>query len=233
MTIPAISAKQMSALDATLPAQLGLEQSVFVENAGTAIGLAIRELLGSLRGKRVVVLVGSGENGGDGVAAARKLAAWGARPTLLLAGDRATLAPVTMRELQLAEQYDLRIFEPGALLPPADVIIDALVGYKLSGPLRPPAATLAEAALRLRVPVVAVDVPSGLDATSGKANVPIIRAEATIALGYPKSGTVKPFAKNVVGRLFVADIGIPPRVWVHNDLPAPDFSSGPLVELPL
>ncbi|MBI4032634.1 NAD(P)H-hydrate epimerase [Candidatus Berkelbacteria bacterium] len=233
MVIPAVTAKQMSAIDATLPAQLGLEPGVFVENAGVALALAVKELLGTLRGKRVVILVGAGENGADGVAAGRKLAAWGGRPTLLLAAERTSLKPQTLRELERAEQYDLRIFEPGALLPPADLVIDAIVGYRFAGPLRPPASTLAESALRLRVPVLAVDVPSGLDATSGKADVPIIRAEATVAIGYPKAGAVKPFAKNLIGRLFVADVGIPPRVWQHNDLPAPDFSSGPLVELPL
>ena len=81
------------------------------------------------------------------------------------------------------------------------------------------------------VPIVAVDLPSGLDPTTGKADQPAIRADVTVAIAYPKSGVTKPFAKNLVGQLLVADVSIPPGIWARFDQPAPVFSEGVLATI--
>ena len=107
------------------------------------------------------------------------------------------------------------------MLPDADLIVDALLGFGLSGPPSGPAARLITAANAHPAPVLAVDLPSGLDARTGDPYDPCIRADATLTLALPKTGLLAPAARPVIGELAVADIGIPPevyaRVGVHVD----------------
>jgi NAD(P)H-hydrate epimerase len=95
------------------------------------------------------------------------------------------------------------------------MIIDALLGFGLSGPPSGAAARLIAAANAHRAPVLAVDLPSGLDATTGIPYDPCIRADATLTLALPKTGLLDPAARTVVGELAVADIGIPPAVYAR------------------
>ncbi len=228
MRLGAVTARDMDSIDHEL-LDSGFEPAALVENAGAILALAAQQRLETLSRARIVVLVGAGGNGTDGLAAARHLVSWGALPTILLAVDRADLPPLSANQLRLAEAVNVRVFDPGALVPEADLILDALVGYGLTGPLRAEAAELVRTTERLRVPVVAVDIPSGLDPTTGKASLPAIRADLTVTLGYPKTGLLKPFAKNLVGRLLVGDVSIPASVWQRRSLTPPDFSAGPLV----
>jgi NAD(P)H-hydrate epimerase len=109
---------------------------------------------------------------------------------------------------------------PGAL-PDADLIVDALLGFGLSGPPSGPAALLITAANAHPAPVLAIDLPSGLDARTGDPYDPCIRADATLTLALPKTGLLAAAARPVIGELAVADIGIPmevyARVGVHVD----------------
>ena len=104
--------------------------------------------------------------------------------------------------------------EPGAL-PDADLIVDALLGFGLSGPPSGAAARLITAANAHPAPVLAVDLPSGLDARTGDPYDPCIRADATLTLALPKTGLLAPAARPVIGELAVADIGIPPEVYAR------------------
>jgi NAD(P)H-hydrate epimerase len=101
---------------------------------------------------------------------------------------------------------------PGAL-PDADLIVDALLGFGLSGPASGPAARLITAANAHPAPVLAVDLPSGLDARTGHPYDPCIRADATLTLALPKTGLLAPAARPVIGELAMADIGIPTEVY--------------------
>ena len=104
--------------------------------------------------------------------------------------------------------------EPGDL-PGADLIVDALLGFGLSGPPSGPAARLITAANAHPAPVLAVDLPSGLDARTGHPYDPCIRADATLTLALPKTGLLAPAARPVIGELAVADIGIPAEVYAR------------------
>jgi NAD(P)H-hydrate epimerase len=93
------------------------------------------------------------------------------------------------------------------------VILDALIGYSLCGAPREPIASLIRAANSANLPVIAPDIPSGLDGDSGQANHPTIRADVTVTLALPKVGLVQPLAREWVGELLVADISVPDLVY--------------------
>jgi NAD(P)H-hydrate epimerase len=218
----------MSRIDRMMVDDLGVEVLQLMEVAGLAVAAWTRErfLGGDARDKRVVVLAGSGGNGGDGMVAARHLHAWGARPVLWLSHDANALAG----SMKGAAAHQLRSLIAMALpvhspphtdqedplaLPGADVIIDALLGFGLSGPPSGPTASLIVAANTHPAPVLAIDLPSGLDAKSGIPYAPCIRANATLTLALPKTGLLTPPARRVTGEIAVADIGIPPEAYAR------------------
>ncbi len=231
MQLGSVTTAQFEEIERQVIEDLGLAAAALTESAAFGVAEQARRMLGDPSGRPVVVLTGGGYNGLVGAAAGRKLASWGATVTILLAATRPQLQQPTEQELGLTEQCGVRIFDPGALVPPAELLIDALVGARLHGTLTGEYAVLAATASKVKIPILAIDLPSGLDADSGKANQPAIRADVTVALGYPKTGVVKPFAANLVGQLLVADIGIPPRLWQQFGQPAPDFSASPLVAI--
>ena len=101
-------------------------------------------------------------------------------------------------------------------LPAADVVIDALIGYSLRGDPQGPAAALIRATNGHGAPVLALDVPSGVDSTTGVAHEPAVQATATLTLALPKTGLWD--ARQHVGELYVADIGVPPRLYKNLGL---------------
>jgi NAD(P)H-hydrate epimerase len=100
----------------------------------------------------------------------------------------------------------------------ASLVIDGLIGYSLSGPPRGNFAMLIDWANRAAAPVLALDVPSGLDATSGTVWEPCIRATATMTLALPKRGLLARGARGAVGELYLADIGVPPQLYARPPL---------------
>ena len=225
-SMPALTRDQMSRVDRIMVDDFGVGVLQLMELAGQAVAAWARaRFLGDdARGKRVLVLAGSGGNGGDGMVAARLLRAWGAHPAVWLSHDPSTL-PVqgaAAHQLRTLSALALPIHPPPdpvqeeALdLPDADLIIDALLGFGLSGPPSGAATGLIAAANAHPAPVLAVDLPSGLDARAGTPFDPCIRADATLTLALPKTGLLAPAARSVVGELAVADIGIPPAVYAR------------------
>ena len=98
-------------------------------------------------------------------------------------------------------------------LPPVSLIIDALLGYNGKGDPRPPFSLWIERANRSGIPILSLDIPSGLDASTGLPGSPCIKATTTLTLAAPKTGLFADSAKGYVGELFLADIGIPPQVY--------------------
>jgi NAD(P)H-hydrate epimerase len=222
--IPALTPDQMSRVDRLMVDELGVEVLQLMEVAGQAVAAWARErfLGGDARGKTVLVLAGSGGNGGDGMVAARFLHGWGADPAVWLSHDAATFQGAAAHQLRSLLALGLPIHpprQPGREdpddLPGADLIVDALLGFGLSGPPSGPAAHLIAAANAHPAPILAVDLPSGLDARTGDPHDPCIRADATLTLALPKTGLLAPAARPVIGELAVADIGIPPDVYAH------------------
>ncbi len=222
LPIPALTPDQMSRIDRIMVDDFGVTVLQLMEVAGQAVAAWAREhfLGGDARGKTVLVLAGSGGNGGDGMVAARFLHSWGGRPAVWLSHEATTLRGAAAHQFRSLRTLGLPIqlpSDPGqegpAALPDADLIVDALLGFGLSGPPLGPAARLITAANAHPAPVLAVDLPSGLDSRTGHPYDPCIRADATLTLALPKTGLLAPAARPVIGELATADIGIPAEVY--------------------
>ncbi|MCH7835718.1 MAG: NAD(P)H-hydrate dehydratase [Chloroflexi bacterium] len=199
----------------------GVPVGQLMENAGLAVAQEAWLLLGEVAERRIVVLAGPGNNGGDGLVAARHLREWGARVSVYLLKRRdkkdAVFAPLLKAEVPAttaeedAKQGYKRLEE---LLVEADLVIDALLG---TGSARPIEGALAEVLERLRAArgrtlpprLLAVDMPTGVDADTGAADPRCVAADATVALAWSKVGLhVLPGAQ-LAGRVEVVEIGIP------------------------
>lgn len=215
---PLLSAEAMRAADAATLDAWGVPGRVLMETAGRALADAAERHALSPRGaRRAVVLCGTGNNGGDGFVAARVLLARGWHIAVVsLQDDEDGDAGANLALLRrLADSAPLRFIGPGELdathpqREPTDVIVDALLGIGATGALREPHAALAAWANAHPAPVVAADVPSGLDATTGAAADGTVRAVATVAFGALKTGLVLGDGPTLAGEVTVPEIGIP------------------------
>ncbi|MBM3674664.1 MAG: NAD(P)H-hydrate dehydratase [Actinobacteria bacterium] len=166
----------------------GAPIEVLMERAGRAVAREVRRVLGGTYGRRVVVLCGEGNNGGDGLVAARVLRAWGARVDVF----------------ELAHGVEGL---PRALTR-ADAVIDAMFGTGLRRPLTGNAASAAEAVAGSSVLVVAVDIPSGVDGGTGAVTGSAIEADRTVTFAAEKPGLLFEPGRSLAGVVTVADIGI-------------------------
>ena len=231
-----VTAAQMRALDDHL-GDVGLPLTSMVEHAGRALAQATRRLLdGSLSDVRVTVLAGTGGNGAGGLAAARLLDAAGAAVRVLLTGE-----PRLAQQRQILEAGGVPVEpvlapddvdEPSDLLgSPGDVVLDAMVGYAARPPLRGTPELLADWLRRHDVPVIALDLPSGIGADEGLRGS-CVTADVTVTLAAPKVAFRERIVHPYVGDLYLADLGIPPAAWRAVGLEPPlVFDRGPLVRL--
>lgn len=224
--LPVIGAQAMRDLD-RLAAQRGLATLDLMEKAGAAVaGEALRfvsERLGlKTAAARVVVLCGRGSNGGDGLVAARLLREAGAAVSVFLCPPKRAQAgaaaeyPAPLRanlDRARGAGVEAAVYAPeaglAARLESAHLIVDALLGTGATGKPAGPVKLMIQEATRSRKPVLAVDIPSGIDPDSGYHSGVFIIAEETLALGLPKRGLLAPHAKRYVGKLKVLDIGYP------------------------
>ena len=219
IVIPTLTVAQMREVDRIMVEDLNIGLIQMMENAGRTLAHHTRRMFlrGDARTRRVIVLAGSGGNGGGGIAAARRLANWGAEVSIVLGQAEADMDEVPGLQLAIANRIGIQVAGPdlvaGKLMDGCDVLIDALIGYSLRGAPREPIASLIQSANGSRVPIVALDVPSGLDADTGRAPGAVIRASSTLTLALPKAGLMQPEARAWVGDLYLADISVPPSVY--------------------
>jgi NAD(P)H-hydrate epimerase len=213
--MPHLTRAQTRAFDQRAIEHFGIPALVLMENAGRAT-VDVMQSLG-VRGP-VVICCGKGNNGGDGLVIARHLANRAipvkvllfARPEELSADAAAQWRIV--RQLQLpAEVWSEAALDEGCLtrgLAQAEWIVDAMFGTGLTGPMRPPFDRIATCINAGAARILAVDIPSGLDADTGLAMGPTVRAEHTVTFVAPKVGFANPAAEAWLGRVHVADIGL-------------------------
>ena len=208
-------------------AQQGVPMDTLMENAGLAVARKARERLEVVRRTSLLVLVGPGNNGGDGLVAARHLWEWGTDVTAYLALPRSKHDP-KLKFLPdigvsvVSAEDDASFEQLDDLLGRAYLVIDALLGTGRSRPIEGALAgvlsRLAKArAERVKMKLVALDLPTGLNADTGEADPLCPTADVTVALGYPKVGHFAFPGAERVGRLEVVDIGIPPSL--ADDVP--------------
>jgi hydroxyethylthiazole kinase-like uncharacterized protein yjeF len=216
-----LDTRQMREADRRTIEDLGVPASTLMENAGLAVVDALTSVYGPVEGKRVAVLSGRGNNGGDGFVIARHLADRGAAVIACLLGSSTDLRGDAREKGQRLREAGVELVElvdaddwlavRDEVLS-SDLVVDAIVGTGFEPPLRGLAAALADALNAARMPVVAVDLPSGLSADRADLPGPVLRASFTVALAALKLPLVQLPAAEYAGRLVVADIGIPRSV---------------------
>lgn len=210
LEVPAVTAAQMREVDRIAIEETGPNLFQMMENAGRSLALEVLDRLGQAQpGGRVVVLAGRGGNGGGGICAARHLVNRGVDVRLCLAEpDRMSEVSAFQRSVYVnAGGREIAAGELSAMRP--SVVVDAVFGYSLRGTPRGPAAALIAWANDLAVPVLALDVPSGIDATTGEASGEFVQASWTLTLALPKTG----LSADRCGALTLADLGIPASVF--------------------
>lgn len=235
MAIPAITTEQMREVDRLMIEVYGIELIQMMENAGRNLAALARErfLDGAPMGKRVLVLAGSGGNGGGGLVAARRLHNWGAEVRVYTTKVLDVFNGVPGHQLSILKKMGVSVSYASdvAELPAADLILDAVIGYSLRGAPRGQAAYLIRMANRGAVPILSLDVPSGLDTTSGQVFEPHIQAAVTLTLALPKIGLLEESAKSSVGELYLADISVPPQLYADMGLQVgPIFAEREIIE---
>jgi NAD(P)H-hydrate epimerase len=211
--LPAVTTQQMVEVDRLMIEEYGILLIQMMENAGRNLAeLARRWLGGKIAGNRVVFLCGAGNNGGGGMVAARHLHNWGAEVSLKVVAEPDKIKEAPAQQLRILRA--MRIYDsPVVSLESADLVVDALLGYGLSGNPRGPMATWIDRINTCGRAVLALDSPSGLNTTTGVPGDPCVRATATLTLALPKTGLMAPQAKPYTGELYLADIGVPPELY--------------------
>lgn len=223
--IPNLNTEQMREVDRAMIEDYHIELIQMMENAGRNLAHLARTrfLDGDPRGRTVIVMAGRGGNGGGGLVCARRLRAWGADVRVVTTHKDDEYRGVPAHQLNILRKMGLSILsareEPfPTLKPPVDLIVDAIIGYSLSGAPRGEAKQMILWANGQKVPILSLDVPSGLDTASGKVYDPAIRATATLTLALPKDGLRAPGTEDYVGELYLADISVPPKLYAGMGL---------------
>ncbi len=227
--IPFLTTEQMIEVDRAMIEDFKIELIQMMENAGRNLASLARErfLDGEPIGKRVVVLAGTGGNGGGVLVAARRLHNWGAHVHIFATKPASDFTPVPAHQLDILARMKVTVSQAASVVEerPPDVILDGVIGYSLKGAPRGSASDLIRWANAQEAPILALDAPSGVDTSTGRVFDPAIRATATMTLALPKEGLRAPDVEERVGELYLADISVPPGLYAE---PVLGLDVGPL-----
>lgn len=213
------TAAQMRELDRRTMEDYGVPSIVLMENAALRVVDVIAGRYGPLKGKRIAVVCGKGNNGGDGLAVARHLAVrFGAAVSVHLAADPSEYVgdAAVNYKMALAFGLEMRLFPD--LYRGIDLLVDALLGTGIKGGVEGELAGTITAMNDESCPIISVDVPSGLDADTGKVEGACVKASLTVTFALPKIGLMVYPGAEYVGELSVADIGMPREVMAAGDV---------------
>jgi hydroxyethylthiazole kinase-like uncharacterized protein yjeF len=216
-----VTADQMRQIDRECD-RTGLPTNVLMENAGKGVAEEVRRILGSIEQQHVLLLIGPGNNGGDGLVAARYLNDWGAKVSLYLFSQR----PAEDQNFTLVQERDIACISAledknldklGGRLELATGVVDAIFGTGKSRPLDATVARALEKVSREKkkrpgLRIIALDLPSGMNADNGAIDDACLFVDDTVTLGFPKVGLFNPPSLERVGRITIVDIGIPPHL---------------------
>ena len=229
-----LTSDQVARLDAAA-AESGVSTLQLMEIAGWQVARCAWRHLGRPAG--VGVVAGYGNNGGDGLVAARHLATWGCAVRALILADEARVTGVVRDHVVSARACGVDVVvdaDPAwvrGAVANATLVLDAILGTGLRSAPREPQATAIRAINDSGVPVLSVDVPSGLDATTGEAFDPTVQAALTCTLTAMKRGLRRVDGPRHAGTVWVADIGMPASAWARAGLvQPPGITGGELVQ---
>lgn len=222
-----LKAEEMKRIDQKASLEYGIPSIVLMENAGIRTVEVIMEMLEEIEDKKIVVVAGKGNNGGDGLVIARQLINGGARVVVFVMGETGQFTPDTRINYEIlqkmkAEVYPLCSNEDidkfvNSLLD-ADLIVDSIYGIGFKGKLGEFELEVVNIINKRGVPVIAVDIPSGVEADTGKVHNTAVKAYHTVTFAAPKLGHFLEPGQDFVGNLTVADISIPRFLLAQNDL---------------
>lgn len=214
--------EEMALLDKTAEKKYGIPSLVLMENAGRAVFETAAEMLGGdIAGKEVVIFAGKGNNGGDGLVAARWLERMDAKVIVFLAAPIKEYAGDALKELKICRKAEMEIeelsgeFDLGILsqyIADADLVIDALLGTGFSGELKGSYKTLCRFINVHAKQVLAVDIPTGVNSNTGEVDDDAVCATVTVTMELLKPGLILYPGKEMCGKVAVAPIGVPSTV---------------------
>ena len=223
-----VTAAEMRQIDQDTIEGIGIPGIVLMETAGSAIVRAIQRHYPTCQ--RIGIFAGKGNNGGDGIVIARQLAHMGRDVHLFLVSPPDSFTGEAHINLQIAKRLGLHIEEiltatgfygTGTVpttLASCELLIDAIFGTGLHSAVRDPIATVINAINRLPIPILSVDLPSGLNADTGHPLDTCVRADRTVTIGLPKRGLLMHPGAELAGKLEVVDIGFPEQVVDAQDI---------------
>jgi len=229
MSIPTLTKAEMREVDRLMVEEYGISLEQMMEQAGRNLSDLAVAWLETHSDRQppydLVIVCGTGNNGGGGMTAARYLSNRGHKVTVILAGEPRRLKPVPKKRWQTLHHCPVKAiadWDPAyqTVFTKADLIIDAILGYGITGEPRGVVVRVMENLIQVANPhIIALDVPSGLNPDSGEPYDLCITAAATMTLALPKVGLTAPTAKPYVGELYLADIGVPPQLYRRLGLP--------------
>lgn len=226
-----VTAKQMREIDDVAREKFGISTLILMENAGLNVVTRMEKEYGSFTGKTINVLCGPGNNGGDGLVVARHLINQGASVNVFLLFEEARehtdfpaaiaenlniIRKITNRVYRIKDEKDLELYE-GQMIS-AHFIVDAIFGTGFKGEARKPYGAIIDMINHAMIPIIAVDIPSGLSGDTGIASAHTIIADLTITFTLPKLGHIIVDGPKYVGKLVVADISIPSDIIPKMDI---------------
>lgn len=209
-----LSRHDVRRLDAYAIEALGVPSIVLMENAGRNAADVIEQFLNGAAGRGVAVVAGTSNNGGDGFVIARHLSMRGAKVVTFVVASEDKITPDARTNLTIIRNLGLDVRPSAGRLAARDLgefdlVIDAIGGTGIQGPLRGDLAQAVEQVNLAGRPVVAIDVPTGLDCDTGSPAGLAIKAVMTITMAANKLGFASPQAAQYTGQVRVVDIGVP------------------------
>lgn len=222
-----VTAEEMKQIDLSATEQYGIPGLVLMENAGLGVVKVIEQKYQDLRGKVFSIIVGKGNNGGDGLVVARHLLNRGGQVKVLLMAEPIEFKGDAKVNLSIWQKMGQPVYQLNQVsgmnilklaLLSTDVIIDALYGTGFYGEVNEKAASVIELINSSNRPIISVDLPSGLEADTGKNSGICVKANHTVTFGLPKIGLVVEPGASFVGEIHIVDISLP-RVLTETSAP--------------
>ena len=215
--VPFVDTQQMIEVDRAMIEDYNILLIQMMENAGRNLAHLARHrfLDGNPTGQHIVVMAGTGGNGGGAMVAARRLHNYGARVSVYLTAESDRFTPIPKHQLDV-------LYRMGVTIRPADkiqqeqsvdLILDGIIGYSLKGAPRGNAKVMIEWTKEQTAPILSLDAPSGIDTATGQIFDPAIKATATMTLALPKKGFFNPGMSTQIGELYLADISVPADLY--------------------
>lgn len=229
-----VTATEMRQIDQVAIEEYGIPGIVLMENAGLGVVEVIQSLINNLSGKVFSILVGKGNNGGDGLVVARHLYNRGAQVKVLLLADPEDFQGDARVNLKIWQNMGQPVYQVNQVnginivkvaLLSTDLIIDALYGTGFRGTVNEKVGRVIELINASDKPVVSVDIPSGLEADTGQAGL-CIKADHTVTFGLPKLGLVVEPGASYAGKLHVVDISLPQTLTKNKNIPRQLLTKG-------